>query len=61
VGRFHQWLSLFMAGSAAALSLVAMVRWAARPGTGLLVLVFVVSLAVAWGDAWRLYSSYKDD
>ena len=61
VGRFHQWLSIFMAGSAAALSLVAMVRWAGKPGTGLLVLVFVVSLGVAWGDAWRLYSSYKDD
>jgi hypothetical protein len=54
VGRFHQWLSLFMAGSATALSLVAIVRWADRPGMGLLVLVFVVSLAVAGRDAWRL-------
>jgi hypothetical protein len=61
VGRFHQWLSLFMAGSAVALSLVAMVRWAGSPGTGLLVLVFVVSLGVAWGDAWRLYASRTDD
>src|SRR5262249_8629983 len=61
VGRFHQGLSLFMAGSAVALSLVAMVRWAGRPGTGLLVLILVVSLGVAWGDAWRLYASPKDD
>jgi hypothetical protein len=61
VGRFHQCLSLFMAGSAVALSLVAMVRWTGRPGTGLLVLVSVVSLGVAWGDAWRLYASHKDD
>jgi hypothetical protein len=34
VGRFHQWLSIFMAGSATALSLVAIVRFAARPGIG---------------------------
>jgi hypothetical protein len=56
VGRFHQWLSVFMAGSAMAMSLVAMVRWAGRPGTGLLILVFLVSLAVAWRDSWKLYA-----
>ena len=61
VGRFHQWLALFMAGSSSALSLVAMVGWAGRPGTGLLVLVFVVSLGVAWRDAWRLCARPKDD
>jgi hypothetical protein len=61
VGRFHQCISLFMAGSSSALSLVAVVRWAGRPGTGLLVLVFLVSLGVAWGDAWRLYASRTDD
>ena len=61
VGRFHQWLSVVMAGSAAALSLVAIVRWAGRPGTGLLVLVFVVSLAVAWRDAWKLCARREDD
>ena len=61
VGRFHQWLSLFMAGSAMALSLVAIVRWAERPGMGLLVLVFVVSVAVAWRDAWRLRAGREDD
>jgi hypothetical protein len=54
VGRFHQWLSLFMAGSGTALSLVALARWAGRPGTGLLVLVFVVSLALVWRDAGSL-------
>jgi hypothetical protein len=61
VGRFHQWLSVVMAGSAAALSLVAIVRWAGRPGTGLLVLVFVVSLAAAWRDAWKLCAGREDD
>jgi hypothetical protein len=61
VGRFHQWLSLFMAGSATALSLIAIVSWAGRPGTGLLVLVFVVSLAVVCRDAWRLCVCREDD
>ena len=61
VGRFHQWLSVVMAGSATALSLVAIVRWAGRPGTGLLVLVFVVSLAVAWRDARKLCAGREDD
>jgi hypothetical protein len=61
VGRFHQWLSLFMAGSATALSLVAIVRFAARPGTGLLVLAFVVSLTVAWRDARKLRTWGEDD
>lgn len=60
VGRFHQWLSVVMAGSATALSLIAIVRWAGRPGTGLLVLVFVVSFAVAWRDAWRLCARRED-
>jgi hypothetical protein len=56
VGRFHQWLSLLMAGSAVALSLISIVRWTGKPGTGLLMLVFVVSITVAWRDAWRLYA-----
>ena len=54
VGRFHQWLSVVMAGSATALSLIALVRWVGRPGAGLLVLVFVVSLALVWRDAGSL-------
>jgi hypothetical protein len=54
VGRFHQCLSLVMAGSATTLTLIAIVRWLGRPGTGLLLLVFVVALAVAWRDAGRL-------
>src|SRR5262249_56761630 len=61
VGRFHQWLSVVMAGSATALSLVAIIRWAGRPGIGLLVLVFAVSLAVAWRDAWKLCAGREDD
>jgi hypothetical protein len=60
VGRFHQWLSLCMAGSATALSLVAIVRWVGRPGIGLLVLVCGVSLVVAWRDAWSLWAGRED-
>src|SRR5262249_16847139 len=55
VGRFHQWLSLVMAGGAAALSLIAIARWAGSPGTGLLLLVLVVSLTVGGRDARELY------
>jgi hypothetical protein len=54
VGRFHQWLSLVMAGSAAALTLITFVRWAGRPGAGLLMLLFGVSVAVAWRDGRKL-------
>jgi hypothetical protein len=61
VGRFHQCLSLFMAGSSSALSLVAMVGWAGRPGTGLLVLVFVLSLGVTWRDTKRLCVGCEDE
>jgi hypothetical protein len=61
VGRFHQWLSLLMAGSAAALSLIAVLRWAGSPGTGLLLLIFAMSLAVAWSDATRLCAARRGD
>ena len=54
VGRFHQWLSLFMAGSAAALSSVCIVRSLGKPGTISLVLVCFVSLTMTWRDARRL-------
>jgi hypothetical protein len=56
VGRFHQRLSLLMAGSAAALSLVALVEWVGRPGTGLLIVALLTTLRVAVRDArlvWR--------
>jgi hypothetical protein len=56
VGRFHQWLSLFMAASAAALSLVGLVYWGGQPGTGMLALALVAALAVVLRDgqaAWN--------
>jgi hypothetical protein len=57
VGRFHQWVSLVMAGSATLLSLVALVSWPGRPGKGMLFLVCGASLAVAWRDAMKLFRS----
>src|SRR5262249_13593625 len=51
VGRFHQRLSLLTAASAAALSLVALLEWAGRPGTGLLIVALLVAACVAVGDA----------
>jgi hypothetical protein len=56
VGRFHQRLSLFMAGSAVALSMVGLVRWAGRAGSGWLVLTLAVALGMAVGDT---YSAWK--
>jgi hypothetical protein len=64
VGRFHQWLSLLMAASAAALSLVALVEWAGRPGTGLLIVAFLAAAHVAVQDArsaWRPAAALEDD
>jgi hypothetical protein len=63
VGRFHQWLSLVTAGSAAALSLVALLEWAGRPGTGLLIVVFLAAAHVAVRDArsvWRRAGARAD-
>jgi hypothetical protein len=56
VGRFHQWLSLLMAASAAILSLVALLMWAGRPGTGLLIVALLAAASVAARDALRLVS-----
>src|SRR6516165_3697271 len=56
VGRFHQGLSLLMAASAGALSLVALLEWAGRPGTGLVIVALVTAARVAVRDArsvWR--------
>src|SRR5262245_53028423 len=56
VGRFHQWLSLLMAASAGALSLVALLEWAGRPGTGLLMVALLTATYGAIRDArlvWR--------
>jgi hypothetical protein len=57
VGRFHQWLSLLMATSAAALSGVALLEWAGRPGTGLLIVALVTAAGVAVRDAWAVWRS----
>jgi hypothetical protein len=64
VGRFHQWLSLLMAASAAALSLVALLEWAGRPGTGLLIAAVVTAAHVAVRDTrsvWRSAAAQEDD
>jgi hypothetical protein len=56
VGRFHQWLSLLTAASAAALSLVALLKWPGQPGTGLLIVALLTAAQVAVRDArlvWR--------
>jgi hypothetical protein len=57
IGRFHQWLSLLMAASAAALSLVALVEWAGWPGTGLLIVAFLAASGVAVRDARSVWWS----
>jgi hypothetical protein len=50
VGRFHQWLSLLMAASATALSLVALLKWTGRPGTGLLIVAFLIAARMTIRD-----------
>jgi hypothetical protein len=64
VGRFHQRLSLLTAASAAALSLAALLGWAGRPGTGLLIVALLAAARVAVRDArsvWRSSSAPEDD
>jgi hypothetical protein len=64
VGRFHQWLSLLMAASAAALSLVALLEWAGRPGMGLLIVALLTAACMAVRDArsvWRSAGAPEDD
>jgi hypothetical protein len=63
VGRFHQWLSLLMAASAAGLSLVALLEWGGRPGTGLLIVALLTATRVAVRDArsvWRASAAPED-
>jgi hypothetical protein len=57
VGRFHQALSLLMAASAAALSLVALLESPGRPGTGLLLLALLAAAHVAVRDAGSVWRS----
>jgi len=55
VGRFHLWLAVLMAMSVTVLGVVALVRWAGRPGTGLLMIAFVVAAVALVRDgrsAW---------
>ena len=59
VGRFHQWLSLLMAASAAGLSLVAFLECACRPGTGLLIVAFLIAARVAVRDARSVWRSAR--
>jgi hypothetical protein len=64
VGRFHQWLSLLMAASAAALSLVALLERAGRPGTGLLIVALLAAARMAVTDArsvWRSAGAPEGD
>jgi hypothetical protein len=57
VGRFHQGLSLLMAASAAALSLVALLESAGGPGTGLLLVAFAAAAHAAVKDARSVWQS----
>jgi hypothetical protein len=57
VGRFHQWLSLLTAASAAALSLVALLEWAGRPGTGLLIVTLLIAAHIAVRYARSVWQS----
>jgi hypothetical protein len=52
VGRFHQWLAVLMTGSVTVVGMAALVRWAGRPGTGLLVVAFVAAAGALVRD-WR--------
>ena len=64
VGRFHKWLSLLMAASVAALSLVALLEWAGRPGTGLLIVGLLAAARVTVRDArsvWRSAGAPEGD
>jgi hypothetical protein len=61
VGRFHQGVSLFMAASGAAVSLLAVLCWWGRQGTGWLVIALVVSAAMARRDARRLRARRDPD
>jgi hypothetical protein len=64
VGRFHQALSLLMATSAAALSLVALLELPGRPGTGLLLVAFFAAAHAAVKDArtvWRAAIAQEND
>ena len=53
VGRFHRWVAVLMTGSVTAVGVAALARWAGRPGTGLLVVAFVVAATTLVCD-WRL-------
>jgi hypothetical protein len=57
VGRFHQWVSLLMAASVAALSLAALLEWAGWPGTGLLIVALLTAARMAVRDARSMWWS----
>ena len=64
VGRFHQWLSLLMAASVAALIVAALLKCAGWPGTGLLIVALVTAAFVVVRDApsvWRSAGAPAED
>ncbi len=61
IGRFHQRLSLLMFAVGAALSFVGLIRWAAQPGTGLLLVALVLSLASVAGKLLVIAPARRTD
>jgi hypothetical protein len=61
VGRFHQWASLLMVTSAAAVSLGSFMCWAGRPGSGLLLAAFFVAAILVFRDVrWRPFVGVEE-
>lgn len=56
IGRFHRRVSLLMVGIGVLFSLGGLARWVGQPGTGLLMVAFMLSVACVARDlraAWR--------
>jgi hypothetical protein len=60
IGRFHQRLSLLMFGVATVLSGVGLIRWWAKPGTGLLLLALALSVAFVVWDVRGVWADPED-
>jgi hypothetical protein len=59
VGMFHQGLSVLMAGSVFVLSVVALLRWAGEPGTGLLLIALLVAATTFVREALKAWGVYR--